>query len=95
MNSNIQSKTNKRADTSIKLLIETSSIQENIDDIINYIIYNHTTDTMKEHTYKHNDNDNINVEKYQYLKKLYKYTNINYKIYNVNKYINYISEHYI
>ena len=88
MNSNIQSKTNKRVDTSIKLLIETSSIQENIDDIINYIIHNHTTDTMK-------DNDNINVEKYQYLKKLYKYTNINYKIYNVNKYINYISEHYI
>jgi|TARA_B110000211_G_C13791240_1_gene426312 Na+/phosphate symporter len=88
MNSNIQSKTNKRVDTSIKLLIETSSIQENIDDIINYIIHNHTTDTMK-------DNDNINVEKYQYLKKLYKYTNINYKIYNVNKYINYISENYI
>ena len=88
MNSNIQSKTNKRVDTSIKLLIETSSIQENIDDIINYIIHNHTTVTMK-------DNDNINVEKYQYLKKLYKYTNINYKIYNINKYINYISEHYI
>ena len=88
MNSNIQSKTNKRVDTSIKLLIETSSIKENIDDIINYIIHNHTTVTMK-------DNDNINVEKYQYLKKLYKYTNINYKIYNVNKYINYISEHYI
>jgi len=67
----------------IKKLIEKSNNDNSVNNIIDYIIHNNTNKV------KHVDNK----EDTEYLKNLYKYNNINYKIYNINKYLKYISEY--
>ena len=58
----------------IKMLIEKSTKEHSIDEMIHYIIHN------KIKIQKHTEND-------EYLKHLYKYNQINYKLFNVNKYL--------
>jgi len=67
----------------IKKLIEKSDNDNSVNNIIDYIIHN------THNKVKHVDNK----EDTEYLKNLYKYNNINYKIYNVNKYLKHISEY--
>ena len=67
----------------IKKLIEKSDNDNSVNNIIDYIIRN------THNKVKHVDNK----EDTEYLKNLYKYNNINYKIYNVNKYLKHISEY--
>ena len=72
----------------IQILIDKSDIQESIDDIIQFIIHNKNNYTNISDSNKQCVKEDLN-----YLKNLYTYNNINYKIYNINKYLHYISEY--
>ena len=60
--------------SNIKMLIDKSTKEHSIDEMIHYIIHNKIKITL----YPENE---------QYLKYLYKYNYINYKLFNVNKYL--------
>ena len=61
-------------------LIQHSNNTKSIHKLLDFILTNTVT-----------INNNNNIINYEYYKNLYKFNNINYKLYNLNKYLNYIS----
>lgn len=61
-------------------LIQHSDNTKSIHKLLDFILTNTVT-----------NNNNNNIINYEYYKNLYKFNNINYKLYNLNKYLNCIS----
>ena len=82
-------------DSNIHSLIIQSNISHSIDNILTYIITdvsniknsNESSESSESNESKSKSND------FQYLKHLYKYNNIDYKLYNLNKYIRFIYDY--
>ena len=74
-------------DLNIHSLIIQSNIDHSINNIITYII------TEDSHIKNSNESSVNKSGDFQYLKNLYKYNNIDYKLYNLSKYIRFISEY--
>lgn len=77
-------------DSNIHSLIIQSNISHSIDNILTYII----TDVSNiKNSNESSESSESKSNDFQYLKHLYKYNNIDYKLYNLNKYIRFIYDY--
>ena len=86
-------------DSNIHSLIIQSNISHSIDNILTYIITdvsnikNSNESSESSESNESNESNESKSNDFQYLKHLYKYNNIDYKLYNLNKYIRFIYDY--
>ena len=80
-------------DSNIHSLIIQSNISHSIDNILTYIITDVSNIKNSKESSESSESNESKSNDFQYLKHLYKYNNIDYKLYNLNKYIRFIYDY--
>ena len=80
-------------DSNIHSLIIQSNISHSIDNILTYIITDVSNIKNSNESSESSESSESKSNDFQYLKHLYKYNNIDYKLYNLNKYIRFIYDY--